>query len=57
MKPDDIPSFQRQVLFADPLSLDAQLDMALADTFPASDPPALLARNGRRSPDWTGADG
>ncbi len=29
---------------AEKLTLDAQLDLALADSFPASDPPALLRR-------------
>ena len=31
------------------LSLDALLDSALADSFPASDPPALVSPGGRRS--------
>ncbi len=31
------------------LRIDAQLDTALADSFPASDPPALVSPGGRRS--------
>ncbi len=34
---------------AEMLALDALLDLALADSFPASDPPALVSPYGRRS--------
>jgi hypothetical protein len=42
---------------ADPelLSLDALLDLALMHSFPASDPPALVSPNGRRSMDRASA--
>lgn len=33
---------------SDPRSLDALLDAALADSFPASDPPALVLPHGGR---------
>ena len=37
---------------SDPRSIDARLDAALADSFPARDPPALvLPHGGRRSPE------
>ncbi len=38
-----------EVAAAELLSLDALLDSALADSFPASDPPALVSPGGRRS--------
>lgn len=40
---------------ADALSLDALLDLALMHSFPASDPPALVASNGRRPMDRSAA--
>ena len=33
-----------------PRSIDARLDAALADSFPASDPPALVLPHGGRGP-------
>ncbi len=39
-----------EVTASDPRSLDALLDAALADSFPASDPPALVLPHGGRGP-------
>ncbi len=35
---------------SDPCSIDARLDAALADSFPASDPPALVLPHGGGRP-------
>lgn len=40
---------------ASPLSLDARLDLALADTFPASDPPALVSRHEDQGEELSGS--